>query len=206
MRLIQWRFVALFLLTSALIAAGRATATEEVAPAAQPQAAPEATADAQPHQAAQPEGALKPQARTAVAAGNPEEPASMGPQMLLPPVPPPSLQTLVDERRDQLRARREALFDAFRPDYAYPSAWGPPYDRSMYLYRDAARQLYRRQRDDMRQSFEGWMDAMCPWSKPRRDWTRMRSFLIRQEQLDRQELRDVWLASHRHTYAGFPPW
>lgn len=130
----------------------------------------------------------------------------MAPQLMLLPAPPPSLQTLVEKRRDYLRERREAQFDAFRPEYRFWSPWTAQHDRTMYLYRDAARQLHRRQRDYGRQYFDGWMDAMCSWSEARRDWTRMRSFLIQQEQLDRQEMRHAWLAPRRYAYGGLTPW
>jgi hypothetical protein len=206
MRANQWRFVALSLLTPVLIAAGIATAADEGSQTTEPQAAPEAATVAQSDQTAQPDAVEATEAHPDVAAANAEESGSAWPQFVLPPAPPPSLQTLVDERRDQLRERREALFDAFRPDHMYWSPRTAHYDRTMDLYRDATRDLHRRQRDYARQYFDGWMDALCPWSKPQRDWTRMRSFLMQQAQLDRQEMRDAWLASRPYAYTGLPPW
>jgi len=203
----QWRIAAFLPLTLVLIAAGMATATDEAAPVDQPQAAAEApVAVAQPDQATQPAAVDEPEAQPEVTAVIDEEATSVRPPLLMPPAPPPSLQTLVDQRRDQLRERREALFDAFRPYSTYMSPWTARYDRTMDLYRDAARQLHRDQRDYSRHYFDSWMDAMCPWSKPQRDWTRMRSYLRQQEQLDRQEVRDAWLAPRRYTYAGLMPW
>jgi hypothetical protein len=206
MRANQWRRAALSLLTPVLIVAGIAKAADEGSQATEPQAAPESTTVEQANQTTKPEAIHATEVQPDVAAGNAVESGSAWPQFELPPAPPPSLQTLVDERRDQLREQREARFDAFRPDYMYWSPGMAYYDRTMDLYRDARRQLHRRQRDYARQYFDGWMDALCPWSKPQRDWTQTRSFLMQQEQLDRQEMRDAWLASRPYAYPALPPW
>ena len=128
------------------------------------------------------------------------------PQLVLAAAAPRTLQTLVDERRDQLRERREAQFDAMSGRYAYMSPWLVNYDRRMELYQDAMRQLHRRQRDYARLHHDAWLDAMHPWSKPQRDWSRMRSYLTQMDQLDRQEARDAWLATRSYAFAGPIPW
>jgi len=135
-----------------------------------------------------------------------DEQISLQPQLLLPAAPPRSLQTLVDERRDQLRARRDALFDTIGARYAYISPRMVTYDRTMDAYQEAMRQLHRRQRDYARLHHDAWMDAMSPWSKPQRDWSRMRSYLIQMEQLDRQEARDAWLTTPSYAFSGPVPW
>jgi hypothetical protein len=90
------------------------------------------------------------------------EELSLQPQLLLPVAQPPSLQTLVDERRDHLRARREALFDTIGARYAYMSPWMVTHDRTMDAYQEAMRQLHRRQRDYAQLHHDAWMDAMSP--------------------------------------------
>jgi len=126
--------------------------------------------------------------------------------VLLPPVPPRSLQTMVDERRDMLRERRNAMFDAFSGRPAYMSPWMASYDEAVERYRDAMRAMYRQQRDYNMLRHDSWMDAMCPWSKPQRDWSRQRSILMQLEQLERQEARDAWLYGQPFAFTGSAPW
>lgn len=101
------------------------------------------------------------------------------------PVPPRSLQTIVDERRDLLRKRRSSQMDAYSRGYM-PPGYSAYYD-AVERQRDAMRMMYRWQRDYDRLQHDSWMDAMCPWSKPQRDWVRQRSFQTQMEQLDWQE-------------------
>ncbi len=113
--------------------------------------------------------------------------------------PPPSLQTLVDERRN-------ALFDA----YSERTAWLPiglaAHDQAIERHQDALRRLHREQRDAAQLQHDAWMDAMCPWSKPQRDWSRQRSFLRQMGQLDRQEWRDAHRYGAPFALAGPYPW
>jgi hypothetical protein len=199
----RWRCAVLSLLSFVFLVAGVAFASEEAATADQAQAKAEVSAevDATIQPAAVDEPAAEAKVATVI-----DEGLSLRPQLLLPAAPPPSLQTLVDERRDQLRARREALFDAIGTRYAYMSPWMVTYDRTMDAYQGAMRQLHRRQRDYARLHHDAWMDAMSPWSKPQRDWSRMRSYLTQMEQLDRQEARDAWLAPRSYAFAGPVPW
>jgi hypothetical protein len=128
--------------------------------------------------------------------------------MLVPAAPPPSLQTLVDERRDQIRMRREAMFDAMTGRYAYLPPWQADYDRTMDGYRDAMRALYRQQRDYSQARHDALFDAMCPWHKPMRDSSRVRNYLIQMDQLDRREAFDSWLpmVGRPVAYTGSLPW
>ena len=199
----RWRFAFLSLLSFVFLAAGVAFASEEVTPADQPQATAEVSTevDAAVQPEAVDESATEPEVATVI-----DEGLIVRPQLLLPAAPPPSLQTLVDERRDQLRARREALFDAIGARYAYLSPWMATYDRTMDAYQEAMRQLHRRQRDYSRLHHDAWMDAMSPWSKPQRDWSRMRSYLTQMEQLDRHEVRDAWLTTRSYAFAGPISW
>jgi hypothetical protein len=120
--------------------------------------------------------------------------------------PPRSLQTLVDERRDLQRERRNALFDA----YSGRPAWLPmglaAYDQAMERYQDRLRRLHREQRDAAQLQHDAWMDAMVPWSKPQRDWSRQRSFLRQMEQIDRQAWRDAHLYGTPFALAGPYAW
>jgi hypothetical protein len=199
----RWRLAVLSLLSLLFLAAGVSVASEEAAPAEKPQAVAEVSTevDAAIQPAAVDEPVTEPEVATVIG-----EELSLQPQLLMPVAPPPSLQTLVDERRDQLRARREALFDAIGARYAYLSPWMATYDRTMDAYQEAMRQLHRRQRDYAQLHHDTWMDAMSPWSKPQRDWSRMRSYLTQMEHLDRQEARDAWLTTRSYAFAGPIPW
>jgi hypothetical protein len=203
MRSNRWRFAVLSLLSLVLMTAGVAFASEEATPADQPQAS--AAMSAGEDEAMQPEAVDEPTAAKEIAKVG-DEGLTARPQVLLPPAPPPSLQTLVDERRDQLRARREALFDAIGTRYAYMSPGMMTYDRTMDAYQKAMRELYRRQRDYSQLRHNAWMDAMSPWSRPQRDWSRMHSYLTQMEQLDRQEAHDAWFATPSYAFAGPAPW
>jgi hypothetical protein len=126
--------------------------------------------------------------------------------LVLPPAPPRSLQTLVEERRDLLRERRRARFDLYSGRYLhYPHGFGA-YDETMDRYRDAMRTLHRRQRDHVRLHHDVRLDAMAPWSRPQREWSRTRSFLIQMEQLDRQEALDLYWSGEPFAYARTIPW
>ena len=111
---------------------------------------------------------------------------------LLPPVPPASLQTLLDQRRDRIRERREAMFDASGwRDASMPPDWAA-YADGMDRYRDASRALYRQRRDYSRQHHNSWMDAFCPWSRPQRERSDRRRYLAQRDRLDWQERRDAF--------------
>lgn len=169
---------------------------------------------------AMPEPAAAPEAAAAVTpteeqAANEGEPAESAPAaaqgevaFLVPSAPSPSLQTLVDERRDQIRMRREAMFDAVTGRYAYLPPWMADYDRTMDAYRDAMRALYRQQRDFSQARHDALFDSMCPWHKPMRDWSRVRNYLIQMDQLDRREAFDSWLpvGGYPLAHAGPIPW
>jgi hypothetical protein len=127
-------------------------------------------------------------------------------QVLVPAPPPPSLQTLVDERRDMLRKRREAMLDAYGGRHAFTPPWLAGYDNAVEQYRDTMRRLYREQRDYSRRRHNSWMDAMCPWSKPQRDWSERRGYRTQMDQLDRQELRDSYLYGRPFAAYGPIPW
>ncbi len=137
----------------------------------------------------------------------PEEQAVGEGALIVLPVPPPrSLQTLVDERRDLLRQRRNAMFDAYSGRGAYMPSWMAAYDDAVERYRDAMRQTYRQRRDYNMARHDSWMDAMCPWSKPQRDWSRQRSIRMQMEQLDRRAARDAWWHGEPAAIAGSAPW
>lgn len=170
-------------------------ADEETAAAAAPSPAmeqPATPAEQQPAAADQSAGTEQPASAEAPATVAEEEPQTAeGVLSTLPAAPPASLQTLVDERRDTIRKRREAMFDTFGSRYAYmPPGWAT-YEDGMDRYRDAMRVLYRQQRDYSRQHHNAWADAFCPWSKPRRERSELRSYLTQMDQLDRQEYREA---------------
>ncbi len=110
---------------------------------------------------------------------------------LLPFAPPQSPQTLLDERRDRIRERREAMLDPFGwRDATMPPGW-EAYQDGMDRYRDARRAWYRQRRDYSRQHHDSWLDAFCPWSQPQREQSDLRSYRTQRERLDWQERRDA---------------
>jgi hypothetical protein len=103
---------------------------------------------------------------------------------------PRSLQTLVDERRDALRRRRNDYFDAISGRRFYQPAWMAARGDLMDDYRDSMRATHREHRDAVRFYQDAMRDAYAPWSRPYRDSSEIRHFISQMEQLDRQEFYD----------------
>lgn len=122
------------------------------------------------------------------------------------PNPPRSLQSLIDERRDLQRQRRTERFDAYTGRRASLPVGLAAYDDAVRQHQDALRQLYRERRDYDQWQHDSWMDAFCPWSRPLRERTRQRSYLMQMEQLDRQELRDAHLLGVPFALTGPARW
>lgn len=200
----RWRFPFLPLLV--LAGAGVAIAVEAVRLGDQPQATAEVSEQQEADRGMHPEALGEPAGKPEVSATTDEILEAAPPSRLLPAAPPPSLQTRIDERRDQHRRQREALFGAARARYPYTPPYMPPwmatYDRSRSLYRDGMRQSFRRQRDDSTRHRDSWMDAMCPWSKPQRNQSWMRNDRTRMDPLDRQQVRDAWPATRPYLFGG----
>jgi thiosulfate/3-mercaptopyruvate sulfurtransferase len=124
----------------------------------------------------------------AEAESEPQQPVSA---LQVPPAAPPrSLQTLVDERRDALRRRREALFDAVSGRYLYHSPATAAFERMSDSYRDARRAAQRRYRDAVREHQEAMRDFYAPWTRPYHERAQIRHFLAQMRQLDRREILD----------------
>lgn len=121
-----------------------------------------------------------------------------------PPVPPRSLRTLVDERRDQLRAERNAWLDAQMPGAMPP--WFADYNAGVERYRDATRSLWRQRQDYSQLRRDSWMDAICPWSKPQRDWSKQRSFENQMRQLDRRQALEAYRYAPGYGFGPPPRW
>ena len=167
---------------------------------AEQSAAPQAAAE-QP--TSEPPAARGPSAATtSTPAAEPATTTGESEDLWYPPVAPPSLQTLVDQRRDMIRKRREAMYGG----YGYmPPGWAD-YRFGMDRYRDAMRALYRQQRDYSRQHHRSWLDAFCPWSKPERDWNEMRGYATQMDQLDWQEYRNAYPYGRPWGYGAPIPW
>ena len=161
-------------------------------------AVPEESAVAQ--EAAAPEVTVEPEAVVHAAEGK------TVPLVLVPAMPPRSQQTLVDEQRDLLRKRRNAMFDAYSGRGAYMPPEIAAYNDAVEHQRDALRRSYRQQRDQSMQRHDRWMDAICPWSKPQRNRSRQRSYQMQMEQLERQAARDAWLYGRPYVTTGPTPW
>lgn len=206
MMLDRWRFAVLSALALLLATAGMVSASEEAPISDQPQATAQDPAEATADSALPSEPAAEPATEPEVAAVDEEGAQTTGSQVRLPAVPPPTLQDLIDQRRDELRERREALFDAMTGRFAYMSPGLAAHDRAMEDREDAMRQLHRLQRDSARQYQDSMLDTLHPWSRPQRERSRMRSYLMQMEQLDRREARDAWLATRPYAMAGPMPW
>lgn len=115
--------------------------------------------------------------------------------------PAPSLQTLVDERRDALRRRRDDYLEAISGRRLLRPPWVTAHRELMDDYRERLRATQRRYRDAMRLRRDALQDACTPWSRPMRDWAEIRQFVSQMQQLDRQDLHD------RSSFASaYPPW
>jgi len=183
------------------------------APAASPPqvpALPTAEARAQPRnytldlgsnpEPAAPSPAETPAPPTAVT--DQEGAARAGAPAVTPPLRPQSLQTLVDERRDQLRRQS----DAYRGPRRQIPPWFARYNDEAERYQDARRSQYRRQRDLGRQRHARWTDAICPWTKPRRDRSARHSYQRQMEQLNRRAYREAYRYQSPYGYPGPGGW
>ncbi len=115
-------------------------------------------------------------------------------QQIQPPLSSFSLQTLVDERRDLLRRRREERQGTYGDPRETIPPWFADYDAAVERYRDARRSWYRQKRTFDRRRNSSWMDNLCPWSKPQRTWSSPRGYQRQMEPPDRRELHDPFLS------------
>jgi len=99
----------------------------------------------------------------------------------------PSLQTLVDLRRDALRRRRSDDFHSMSGRPLFQPAWIVARDQLMEGYWEHLRAIHRQHRDALRYYQDLMRDAYAPWSSPHRDWSELRHFQSQMDQLDRQE-------------------
>lgn len=118
-----------------------------------------------------------------------------------PGSPPRSLQTLVDERRDTLRRRRNDFFDALSGRHFYQPAWMARREAMVDDYRDDVRAAHRQHRDTLHLYHDAVRGGLSPWTRAHRDWAEIRSFVNQMEQLDRREALD----NLRFTHA-YVPW
>jgi thiosulfate/3-mercaptopyruvate sulfurtransferase len=112
----------------------------------------------------------------------------------------PSLQTLVDLRRDALRRRRNDYFDSISGRSLFQPAWIVARDQMVESYWETVRAIHRKHRDALRYSQDLMRDAYAPWSNAHRDWSELRHFQSQMDQLDRQELYEAL----RFTRAAMP--
>jgi thiosulfate/3-mercaptopyruvate sulfurtransferase len=110
--------------------------------------------------------------------------------LLIQPQATRSLQTLVDERRDALRRRRNDYFDALSGRRLYQPSWLAAREQMLDDYRDSVRTAHRQHRDTLRLYRDAVRRANAPWSRPYQDRAEIRQFVTQMEQLDRQELLD----------------
>lgn len=116
------------------------------------------------------------------------------------PAPTPTLQTLVDRRRDALRERREHRLDTLSGRRHFQPAWIAARETMHDGYRDSVRQAQRHHRDTLRLYRDTYADAVAPWTRQWRDWNETRHFLMQMDQLDREE----YLDQLRFGYAYLP--
>ncbi len=106
------------------------------------------------------------------------------------PRPPRSLQSLVEERRDQPRQRRERYFDAFSGRHFRYPPWMIAQDEMMDAYRDSMREAYRQYRDASGLHHRAYRSLYMPWSRAFHDWAETRQYALQMDQRDREEVFD----------------
>jgi hypothetical protein len=115
---------------------------------------------------------------------------------------PRSLDTLVDERRDALRDRREAFHERIRKLSGIYSPW-MEHERAVWrAYSDRMRDLHRAHRDAMKFHHDLQRSYFMPWSRPYTETADARRFLSAMESLDRQEIRDGIMFAYQPVFRG----
>jgi thiosulfate/3-mercaptopyruvate sulfurtransferase len=105
-------------------------------------------------------------------------------------VQPRSLQSLVDERREVMRRRRNEQMDAISGRRLFQPAWLAVHEKAMDDHRDRMRTTQRMQREEARRYSDAMRDFYAPWTRPLRDRAQLQSYLSQMRQLDRQEYHD----------------
>ena len=119
---------------------------------------------------------------------------------------PRSLDSLIDERRDALRDRREAFHDSMRRLYGIYSPW-MDYERDVWrAYSDQMRDLYRAHRDAMKFHHDLLRSQFMPWSRAFTEAAEARRFLFAMDSLDRQELMDEFRYAYQPVFGVPYPW
>ena len=99
---------------------------------------------------------------------------------------PRSLDSLIDERRDALRDRREAFHDSMRKFYGVYSPW-MDYERDVWrTYSDQMQNIYRAHRDAMNFYHDQRRRYLMPWAAAFTEAAEARRFALAMESLDRQ--------------------
>jgi len=102
-----------------------------------------------------------------------------------------SLQAIVDERRDRLQDRREALFDQYSGRRWFTPPWQLAHQDQMDEIRDQVRDLHRRRRDLSRRYNDSIQPFFTtPWNAHWRYVTEVRNYNSQMAQLDRIEAMD----------------
>ena len=117
--------------------------------------------------------------------------------------PPRSLQSLVDQRWEELRQRREEYFDAVSGRHLFQPPWMTARDEALDDLRDRMREFHRQNRDLMAVQHDTYRRLYSPWSQAFHDWAKARHFAQQMEQLDREELLDE--LRFGHVYAPWGP-
>lgn len=113
---------------------------------------------------------------------------------------PRSLQTLVDERHDTLRDRREAHHDNLRALYGMSNPWMDLERDQWRAYSDQMRDIHRAHRDAVKFQTDLHRNVFNPWSRGFHEDAEARHFAMQMDNLDRQELMDNW----RFAYEPLP--
>jgi hypothetical protein len=89
-------------------------------------------------------------------------------QQTQPPVPSFGQRAMGEEPRYLPPEHRTNTLGAYGGPPPYMPPWFAPYDYNLERYRDARQSHFRQQRNFHRRRATGWMDDICPWTKPRR--------------------------------------
>ena len=119
---------------------------------------------------------------------------------------PRSLDTLVDERRDALRDRREAFHDSMRMFHGIYSPW-MDHERDVWqAYSDQRRDMYRAYRDAVKFNHDQFRGYFMPWNQAFTKAAEARCFALAMDNLERQEAMDEFRYSYEPLFGAPYPW
>ncbi|HHH39651.1 MAG TPA: hypothetical protein ENK50_08765 [Sedimenticola sp.] len=103
------------------------------------------------------------------------------------PVTPSSIESLIEQRRDQLRRERKRRLDLLTGRRWRQPPWENAWEDWMDQREDALQALIRARRDAMEARQDAWGRWAHPWTQWRRDWNKARRNAWELDRLNREE-------------------